>query len=79
MQNLELKHLDQASISSTQLTIDALARIAPSCITEVKDSKTGSIKHAVDFRVLRQLLGDNTVEDAAEAYQFTWVDRKSVV
>lgn len=33
MQNLELKHLDQASISSTQLTIDALARIAPSCIT----------------------------------------------
>lgn len=76
MQNLELKHLDQASISSTQLTIDALARIAPSCITEVKDSKTGSIKHAVDFRVLRQLLGDNTVEDAAEAYQFTWVGKQ---
>lgn len=76
MQNLELKHLDQASISSTQLTIDALARIAPSCITEVKDSKTGSIKHAVDFRVLRQLLGDNTVEDAAEAYQFNWVGKQ---
>ena len=76
MQNLEIKHLDQASISSTQLTIDALARIAPSCITEVKDSKTGSIKHAVDFRVLRQLLGDNAVEDAAEAYQFNWVGKQ---
>ena len=76
MQNLEIKHLDQASISSTQLTIDALARIAPSCITEVKDSKTGSIKHAVDFRVLRQLLGDSAVEDAAEAYQFNWVGKQ---
>ena len=76
MQNLELKHLDQASISSTELTIDALARIAPSCITEVKDSKTGSIKHAVDFHVLRQLLGDSTVEDAAEVYQFTWVGKQ---
>ena len=76
MQNLEIKHLDQASISSTQLTIDALARIAPSCITEVKDSKTGSIKHAVDFQVLRQLLGDNAVEDAAEAYQFNWVGKQ---
>lgn len=76
MQNLEIKHLDQASISPTELTIDALARIAPSCITEVKDSKTGSIKHAVDFRVLRQLLGDSAVEDAAEAYQFTWVGKQ---
>ena len=76
MQNLEIKHLDQASISHTELTIDALARIAPSCITEVKDSKTGSIKHAVDFRVLRQLLGDSAVEDAAEAYQFNWVGKQ---
>ena len=76
MQNLELQHLDQASISQTQLTIDALARIAPSCITEIRDSKTGSIKHAVDFHVLRQLLGDNAVEDAPEAYEFTWVGKQ---
>ena len=76
MQNLELQHLDQASVSQTKLTIDALARIAPSCITEVRDSKTGSIKHAVDFHVLRQLLGDNAVEDAPEAYEFTWVGKQ---
>ena len=76
MQNPELKHLDQASISQTELTIDALARIAPSCITEVKDAKAGSVKHAVDFHVLRQLLGDNTVEDAPEAYEFTWVGKQ---
>ena len=76
MQNLELQHLDQASISQTELTIDALSRIAPSCITEVKDAKTGSIKHAVDFKVLRQLLGDIAVEDAPEAYEFTWVGKQ---
>ena len=76
MQNPELKHLDQASISQTELTIDALARIVPSCITEVRDAKTGSIKHAVDFHVLRQLLGDKTVEDVPEAYEFTWVGKQ---
>ena len=76
MQNLELQHLDQASVSQTKLTIDALARIAPSCITEVRDAKTGSIKHAVDFHVLRQLLGDNAVEDTPEAYEFTWVGKQ---
>ncbi len=76
MQNLELKHLDQASLDGAQLTIEALARIAPSCITEVKDGKTGSIKHAVDFHVLRQLLGDATVEDMPEAYEFTWVGKQ---
>lgn len=64
--------LDLSSVNGTQLNLEALYQIAPSCFTEVKDDKTGELRHVVNFKTLRQLLGDNTVEDADEMYQFTW-------
>lgn len=64
--------LDLNSVDGTQLNLEALYQIAPSCFTEVKDDKTGELRHVVNFKTLRQLLGDNTVEDADEMYQFTW-------
>ena len=64
--------LDLSSVDGTQLNLEALYQIAPSCFTEVKDDKTGELRHVVDFKTLRQLLGDNAVEDADEMYQFTW-------
>ena len=64
--------LDLSSVDGTQLNLEALYQIAPSCFTEVKDDKTGELRHVVNFKTLRQLLGDNTVEDADEMYQFTW-------
>ena len=64
--------LDLSSVDGTQLNLEALYQIAPSCFTEVKDDKTGELRHVVNFRTLRQLLGDNAVEDADEMYQFTW-------
>ena len=60
------------SVDGTQLNLEALYQIAPSCFTEVKDDKTGELRHVVNFKTLRQLLGDNAVEDADEMYQFTW-------
>lgn len=54
------------------INLEALYQIAPSCFTEVKDEKTGELRHVVNFTTLRQLLGDDAVEDAPEAYQFTW-------
>lgn len=70
-ERLELKSVDGA-----QLNLDALYQIAPSCFTEAKDPKTGKIKRVVNFYVLRQLLGDDTVEDAPEAYEFNWVGKQ---
>jgi len=70
-ERLELKSVDGA-----QLNLDALYQIAPSCFTEAKDPKTGKIKRVVNFDVLRQLLGDDTVEDAPEAYEFNWVGKQ---
>ena len=64
--------LELSSVNGTQLNLEALYQIAPSSFTEVKDDKTGELRHVVNFKILRQLLGDNAVEDADEMYQFTW-------
>lgn len=64
--------LELSSVDGTQLNLEALYQIAPSCFTEVKDDKTGELRHVVNFKTLRQLLGDKAVEDADEMYQFTW-------
>lgn len=70
------ERLDLQSADGAQLNLDALYQIAPSCFTEAKDPKTGKIKLVVNFDVLRQLLGDDTVEDATEAYEFNWVGKQ---
>lgn len=64
--------LELSSVDGTQLNLEALYQIAPSCFTEVKDDKTGELRRVVNFTALRQLLGDNAVEDTDEMYQFTW-------
>lgn len=70
------ERLDLQSADGAQLNLDALYQIAPSCFTEATDPKTGKIKRVVNFDVLRQLLGDDTVEDAVEAYEFNWVGKQ---
>lgn len=65
-------HLELKSADGTKLNLEALYQIAPSCFTEVKDETTGELRHVVNFTTLRQLLGDDAVEDASEMYQFTW-------
>lgn len=71
-ERLELKSVDGA-----QLNLDSLYQIAPSCFTESADPKTGKIKRMVNFDTLRQLLGDDAVEDAPEAYEFNWVGKRA--
>ena len=70
------ERLDLQSADGAQLNLDALYQIAPSCFTEATDPKTGKIKRVVNFDVLRQLLGDDTIEDAPEAYEFNWVGKQ---
>lgn len=65
------------SADGAQLNLDALYQIAPSCFTEVADPDSGGVKRVVNFDVLRQLLGDNAVEDAPEAYEFNWVGKQA--
>ena len=42
----------------------------------IKEIKWG-VRRAVNFDILRQLLGDNAVEDAPEAYEFNWVGKQA--
>ena len=70
------ERLDLQSADGAQLNLDALYQIAPSCFTEAKDPKTGKVKRVVNFDVLRQMLGDDTVEEATETYEFNWVGKQ---
>lgn len=69
--------MELQSADGAQLNLDALYQIAPSCFTEVAEPDTGGVKRVVNFDVLRQLLGDNAVEDAPEAYEFNWVGKQA--
>ena len=71
------ERLSLQSADGVQLNLDALYQIAPSCFTEAADPKTGKIKRMVNFDTLRQLLGDDAVEDASEAYEFNWVGKQT--
>ena len=72
------KRMKLQSADGAQLNLDALYQIAPSCFTEVADPDFwGGVKRVVNFDVLRQLLGDNAVEDAPEAYEFNWVGKQA--
>lgn len=71
------ERLELQSADGVQLNLDALYQIAPSCFTEAEDPKTGKVKRMVNFDILRQLLGDDSVEDAPEAYEFNWVGKQA--
>ncbi|MDD5779440.1 MAG: site-specific DNA-methyltransferase [Bacteroidales bacterium] len=71
------ERLGLQSADGVQLNLDALYQIAPSCFPEAPDPNTGGVKRVVNFDVLRQLLGDDAVEDAPEAYEFNWVGKQA--
>ena len=70
------RRLERHSADAARINLDALYRIAPSCFTESHDPVTGMLRRAVDFDILRQLLGDAAVDTAAEAYRFGWVGKR---
>ena len=72
------KHIDMKTPNGAQLNLDALYQIAPSCFTEAKGDD-GEVHRVVDFNKLRLLLGDQTVEDAPEVYDFTWVGKRAAL
>lgn len=74
----QIKHIDMQTPDGAEQNLDALYKIAPSCFTEAKGDD-GEVRHVVDFNKLRQLLGDNAVEDAPEVYDFTWVGKRAAL
>ena len=71
----DIKRLDLKTKDGAQLNMDALYQIAPSVFTESRDEKTGELKRVVNFDALRQLLGDNAVDENRETYECRWVGK----
>lgn len=57
--------------------IDKISAIFPNCITESVTSD-GKKRKVINFELLRQMLSDDVVE-GDEAYEFTWVGKKSAI
>lgn len=74
---MELPKMKLTSASGSEINLEALYQICPSCFTEVKDEKTGELTHKINFNTLRELLGDNAFEGADEEYGFNWVGKNA--
>lgn len=72
------KHfLDRQTRDGAQLTIEQIAAICPSAVTEVRDENTGEPVRKINFTTLRQLLGDLAEDAPHEVYDFTWVGKNA--
>ena len=74
---MELPKMKLTSASGSEINLEALYQICPSCFTEMKDEKTGELTHKINFSTLRELLGDNAFEGADEEYGFNWVGKNA--
>jgi adenine-specific DNA-methyltransferase len=61
----------------TESNIEKIAKLFPNCITETAD-ENGKLKKAVNFEMLKQMLSGDVI-DGDEAYEFTWVGKKSAI
>lgn len=63
------------SATHSEFTLEALRQIAPSAFTEVRGAD-GELTQKVDFKVLRELLGDAIADADEESFDFQWVGKQ---
>ena len=63
------------SATHSEFTLEALRQIAPSAFTEVRGAD-GELTQKVDFKVLRELLGDAIADADEESFRFQWVGKQ---
>ena len=61
----------------TAANVEKIGALFPNCVTETTD-ENGKLKKAINFDLLRQMLSADVVE-GDEAYEFTWVGKKSAI
>ena len=73
--------MDKLKMQTPDLTdkkIEQIAGLFPNVITETKDEK-GTVKKAVDFDLLKQVLSKSLVEDDNERYRLDWPGKKAAL
>ena len=73
-----MEKLKMQSFDLTQKNIEAIEKLFPNVITEVRDGD-GKLKKAVDFDLLNQELSSVIVEGDKERYQLTWPGKKAAM
>ncbi|MDU5866744.1 MAG: type III restriction endonuclease subunit M [Veillonella sp.] len=72
-----MEKMRMESVDMTEKNIEKIESLFPNCITESLD-ENGKLKKAINFEVLKQMLS-NEIIDGDEAYEFTWVGKKSAI
>lgn len=70
-----MEKMRMESINLTEKNIEKIEALFPNVITEGLDDN-GKLKKAINFALLKQLLSEDVV-DGDEAYEFTWVGKKT--
>lgn len=65
------------SVDMITKNIEKIGALFPNCITETK-GENGKLKKAINFELLKQMLSEDVL-DGDEAYEFTWVGKKSAI
>lgn len=63
------------SATNSDFMLEALKQIAPSAFTEVRGTN-GELTHKIDFKALRELLGDAILDADEECFGFHWVGKQ---
>jgi adenine-specific DNA-methyltransferase len=74
--------MDKLKMHSPDLSQENIAKIRelfPNCVTEARDEKTGKLRLAVDFDLLRQELSDHIVEGPQERYRLDWPGKREAL
>lgn len=74
MNRLDLQTPDFVAANAARL-----AELFPNCVTETRDPKTGEIKRAIDFDLLRQELAYDIVEGPQERYRLDWPGKREAL
>ena len=72
---MRIKKQELTSASHCDFALEALRQIAPSAFTEVRDEQ-GELTHKIDFKVLKELLGDKILDSDEERFGFYWVGKQ---
>lgn len=62
----------------TEENIAAIAKLFPGCVTEAT-GEDGSLKHVIDFDLLRQELSDHVVDGPQERYHLNWPGKREAL
>lgn len=64
----------------TASNIEKIAELFPNCVTEGQKSAGGiQASKKINFKLLKQMLSDEIIDDGDEAYEFTWVGKKASI